>query len=67
MQTELKIVVNNSNKNQFNGFFESVKANILRQARKELLVAEGRKTMKPSCNAPFVVQNNIEQIKNQTI
>ena len=58
----LSVVVNNIDRKEEIDFKERVRVTMVKQIKKKFL-AEGRKTIKHSCDAPFIVHHNIEQIK----
>lgn len=57
----MQVVVNNISKKEEIDFKQRVREIMIKQIKKKFFGAGGRGTIKPSCDAPFIVHNNIQQ------
>lgn len=57
----MQVVVNNIKRREEIDFKEKVRKTMIRQIKKKFYGAGERITIKPSCDAPFIVHNNTQQ------
>lgn len=58
---KMQVVVNNISRKDELEFKERVKQLMIKQIKKKFFGAEGSNSIKPSCDAPFIVHNNTQQ------